>query len=80
MTAGTIISIISAVLAIAKYFVEMAQQQKWIDVGTAQAALKGLQASNDAIERAQKARELVRSDIARDPASVRKHDEFERSD
>lgn len=80
MTAATIISIISAVLAIAKYFVELAQQNKWIDVGTTQAALKGLQEANDAITRAQKARELVRSDIARDPTSVRKPDEFERSD
>lgn len=79
MSAATIIGIISAILSIAKFFVETAQQNKWIDAGSAQATLKGMQDANDALTRAQKARELVRADIAADPSSVRKPDPFERT-
>lgn len=81
MTAASIISIISAVLAIVKFFVEHAQQQKWLDAGTAQAILKGLQDADDAIQRAAKARELVRLNNARDPDSILRDDDgFKRPD
>ena len=75
MNATSILGIISAVLAIVKFFVEYAQQQKWIDAGTAQATLKGLQDANDAIQRAAQARELVRLNNARDPDSILRDDD-----
>lgn len=75
MTVASIISILSAVLAIVKFFVEYAQQQKWIDAGTAQATLKGLQDADDATQRAAKARELVRLNNARDPSGILRDDD-----
>lgn len=75
MTASAIISIISAVLAIARALVDYAQQRKWIDYGTAEATLKGLKDADDAITRATKARELVRLNNTRDPASVLRDDD-----
>lgn len=75
MTAAAVISIISAVLAIARYFVDYAQRQMWIDQGTAAVVLKALQDSDDAISRAQNARALVRASNTRDPASVLRDDD-----
>jgi hypothetical protein len=81
VTATTIIGIISAVLGIARFLVDYAQRQMWIDLGTANAALKGLQDANDAIDRASKARELVRLNNTRDPDSVLRDDDgFKRPD
>lgn len=75
MTATTIIGIISAVLAIIRSLVQYAEQKKWMDAGTAEAALKGLQDADEAITRAQSARRLVRLGNARDPASVLNDDD-----
>lgn len=78
MTASAVIGIISAVFSIVRFFVDYAQRQKWIDEGTAAVVLKSLQDSDDAISRAQNARQLVRASITRDPASVMRDDEFKR--
>ena len=80
MTASAIISIISAVLAIARFLVEYAEKQKWIDVGAAAAALKGLQESDAAIVAANKARADVRDTLTRNPDSLRDDDGFQRPD
>lgn len=75
MTVSAAISIISAILALARFFTEYAQQQKWISEGVAAVILQSLKDSDDAIARAKDARELVRSNNARDPASVLRDDD-----
>jgi hypothetical protein len=80
MTASTIITLISAVLAIAKFLVGWAEKQKWIEAGAAEATLKGLQEADAAIAAANQAREAVRADIARNPDRLRDDDDFRRSD
>lgn len=80
MTAGTILSIISAVFAVARWLVGYAEQQKWMEAGAAEAALKGIKEADAAISMANKARENVRADIARDPSKLRDDDGFKRPD
>ncbi|HJY06345.1 MAG TPA: hypothetical protein VJ323_08495 [Bryobacteraceae bacterium] len=80
MTASTIISLLSAVFAIAKWLVGYLEKQKWIDAGAAEATLKGLQQADEAIAAANQAREIVRSELARDPSKLRAEDEFSRPD
>lgn len=80
MTASAIIGVVSALLSIVKLIAEYAVSRKWMDAGTAQAIAKGLQDANDAIARANAARDLVRADLARDPDSVMREDEFMRRD
>lgn len=75
MTAGTVLSIVSAILALARWFTNYAQQQKWIAEGVAQVILQSLKDSDDAIARAKDARDLVRANAARDPASVLRDDD-----
>lgn len=78
MTASAIIGVVSALLSIIKLIAEYAVSKKWMDAGTAQAIAKGLQDANDAIARANAARDLVRADIARDPSGVMSDDGFRR--
>lgn len=80
MTASAIIGVVSALLSIIKLIAEYAVSRKWMDAGTAQAIAKGLTDANDAIARATAARDLVRADLARDPDSVMREDEFMRRD
>ena len=80
MTATTFLSIISAVFTVARWLIGYAEQQRWMAVGAAEAALKGLKEADAAISTANKAREAVRSDLARDPAKLRDNDEFRRPD
>ena len=80
MTASTILSIISAAFAIARWLIGYAEQQKWMAAGAAEAALKGLQEADAAISTANKAREAVRSELTRDPSKLRDDDEFRRPD
>ena len=80
MTASTILSLISAVFAVARWLISYADQQKWMVAGAADAALKGLQDADAAISIANKAREAVRSDLAGDPTRLRDNDEFRRPD
>jgi hypothetical protein len=80
VTASTIISIISAVLALARWLVGYAEQRKWMEAGAAEATLKGLQDADAAIAAANQARADVRDNIARNPDSLRAEDEFKRPD
>jgi len=80
VTAGTFLSIISAVFTVARWLIGYAEQQKWMAAGAAEAALKGLKDADAAISIANKAREAVRSDLAGDPTRLRNDDEFRRPD
>jgi hypothetical protein len=80
VTASTIISIISAVLALARWLVGYAEQRKWMEAGAAEATLKGLQDADAAIAAANQARADVRDNLARNPDSLRAEDEFKRPD
>ncbi len=81
MTAGTIISLISAVLAIAKFLVGWAEKQKWMEAGAAAATMKGIQDADAAITGANKARADMHAINVRDPASVLRDDDgFKRPD
>lgn len=75
MTASTIIGIIGAAFTILRYFVEYAQKQQWIEEGVAKVILQSLKDSDDAIKSAQDARQAIRDNNARDPASVLRDDD-----
>lgn len=75
MTASTILTIISAVLAIARFLVSYAEKQKWMEAGAAAATLKGLQDADDGIKTANKARADMRDINTRDPASILRDDD-----
>lgn len=78
MSASVIIGLVSALLSIIKMITDYVVSKKWMDAGTAQALAKGLQDANDAITRANAARDLVRADITRNSDSVMSDDEFRR--
>jgi hypothetical protein len=80
MTVSAAISILSAVLAIARFLVEYFEKQKWIDQGSAEATLKGLQEADAAIAAANKARADVRDTLTRNPDKLRDDDGFQRPD
>lgn len=81
MAASTIISILSAVLAIARFLVGYVQQQKWIEAGAAEAALKSLQDADAAIKLAIDARAAARATNTDNPNSVLSDDDgFRRPD
>jgi hypothetical protein len=78
VTAGTIVSLISAVFTIARWLVTYAQKREWMDQGAALVVLKSLQDADNAIAKAQAARDAVRVDIARHPDRLRDDDGFQR--
>lgn len=78
MTASAILTIVSALLSIIKLFATYATNQKLMDAGTAAAIAKGLQDANDAIAKANAARELVRAANNNDPSTIMSDDEFKR--
>jgi hypothetical protein len=80
MTASTIITLISAALAVAKFLVGWAEKQKWIEAGAAEATLKGLQEADAAIAAANQARADVRDNLMRHPERLRDDDENRRPD
>ena len=80
MTAGTALSILSVLLSLVKWWTEWISKRRLIEQGHKDAVLEGLQASQAAIALAVAAREQVRGELARDPNSLRKPDEFERKD
>lgn len=80
MTVSTIISIISAVLAVARWLVGYAEQKKWMEAGAAEATLKGLQDADKAIAAANQARAAVRDTLTRNPDQLRDDDGFKRPD
>jgi hypothetical protein len=80
-SASSIISIIAALLGLARYFTNYAAQNGWIETGKAQAILKGLQDADGAIKAGNDARETVRAHNTLDPASVLRDDDgFRRPD
>jgi hypothetical protein len=80
VTASTILSIISAVFAVARWLIGYAEQQKWMAAGAAEAALKGLQEADAAISTANKARADMRDNLTRNPERLRDDDDFRRPD
>ena len=81
MTASTIISLLSAVFAVARWLIGYAEKQKWMEAGAAEAALKGLQEADVAISTANKARADMHSANTSDPASILRDDDgFRRPD
>jgi hypothetical protein len=80
VTVSAAISILSAVLAIARFLVEYFEKQKWIDQGAAEATLKGLQEADAAIAKANQARADVRDTLTRNPDKLRDDDGFRRPD
>lgn len=80
MTASTVISLLSAVFAVAKWLVGYLEKQKWIEAGAAEAVLKGIKDADEAIAAAQQARENVRSELNRNPGGLRNDDGFKRPD
>jgi hypothetical protein len=80
VTVSAAISILSAVLAIARFLVEYFEKQKWVDQGTAEATLKGLQEADAAIAKANQARAGVRDTLTRNPDKLRDDDGFQRPD
>lgn len=75
MTASTIIGIISSIFAIARFFVEYAQKQQWIEEGAAAVILQALKDSDDALASAKDARNAVRDRDTRDPDSILRDDD-----
>lgn len=80
VSASTIISIISASLAILRWFVNYSQQQKWLEQGEADTLLKILQSADENVKNAQQARKAVRDNANRDPSSILQDDGFQRRD
>lgn len=80
MTASTILSILSAVFAVARWLIGYAEQKKWMAAGAAEAALKGLQEADAAISTANKARADMRDTLINHPDKLRDDDSFRRPD
>lgn len=80
MTASTILSIISAVFAVARWLISYAEQQKWMEAGAAEAAMKGLKEADAAIADANKARAAMHDILTRDPSRLREDDADRRPD
>lgn len=80
MSLTTVISILSALLGIAKWFISYSEQKKWIEIGESRAILNGLQDCEDVIKDAKEARKAVRDEHVRDPDSIMRHDKYERPD
>jgi len=80
MSLATIISIVSGLLAIAKWFISYSEQKRWMEAGEARAILKGLEDAEQVISQAKEVRQAVRDQHIRDPGSIMSDDEFKRPD
>lgn len=80
MSIATILSIVSAVLGLLKWFVSYSEQKKWIEIGESRAVLKGLEDCEQVIKDAREARQTVRDQHVRDPDSIMRDDQFKRPD
>jgi hypothetical protein len=80
VSVSTIISIISASLALLRWFVNYSQQQKWLEQGEADTILKVLQNADENVKKAKQARQAVRDQLKRDPSSILQDDGFQRRD
>jgi hypothetical protein len=74
------IGLISAILKTIIGLTNWMHDRQLIDAGTNEAVVKGLRDADQAIDRAQKARELVRAAVERDPAELMRDDGFKRPD
>jgi hypothetical protein len=61
---STIISIVSASLALLRWFVNYSQQQKWLEQGEADTILKALQSADENVKNAKQARQDVRDQLS----------------
>lgn len=80
MSLATILSIVSGLIGIAKWFINFVEQKRWMEAGEARAVLKGLEDAEEVIRTAREARQAVRDQLTRDPGSVMSDDEFKRPD
>ena len=80
MSVTAIISIVSGLISIAKWFITYAEQKRWMEAGEARAILKGLEDAEVVIRDAREARQAVRDQHTRDPDSIMRDDEFKRPD
>jgi hypothetical protein len=80
MSLATILSIVSGLLAIAKWFISYSEQKRWMEAGEARAILKGLEDCEQVIKDAREARQAVRDQHIRDPDSIMRDDKFKRPD
>lgn len=80
MSIATILSIVSAVLGLLKWFVSYSEQKKWIEIGESRAVLKGLEDCEQVIKDARETRQTVRDQHVRDPDSIMRDDQFKRPD
>lgn len=75
------VSLLTAILAIARALTSWLQERQLLDAGAAQATLKGIQDADAAIAKASRARADARADNQRDPSGVlTKDDGFKRPD
>ena len=80
MSLATILSIVSTVIGLLKWFVSYSEQKKWIEIGESRAILKGLEDCEQVIKDARQARQAVRDQHIRDPDSIMRDDKFKRPD
>jgi len=76
---GTI-SLITTILSVVKLLIQWSANRGLLDAGAAQAALNGVEETDNAIKQATDARQRVRADLAVHPDGVREPDEFQRKD
>ena len=74
------LAVIAAALSLLRSLINFLHDRKTIDAATAEILLKSNTEALDAIEKANKARELVRADAARNPARLMSDDGFKRPD
>lgn len=74
------LSLLAAILGLVKVLAQWLHDQRLIDAGTTEVILKSVKDSDDAINRARKAREMVRDAHARDGSAVMQDDGFQRKD
>lgn len=77
---ATILSIVSGLIGLARWWVTFTEEKKWIDAGRSQAILEGLENAEQIVQDARNARQAVRDQHARDPDSIMRDDEFTRPD
>jgi hypothetical protein len=80
MSLTTILSIVSTLLGIAKWFISYSEQKKWIEIGELRAISKGLEDCEQVTKDARAARQAVRDQHMRAPDSIMRDDKFTRPD
>lgn len=78
MTAGALLKLIVLTIGFLRLLAQIGQQKRLLDAGAAEAILKGARESDDAIKKANAARELVRTSLERSPDGLRDNDGYKR--